>query len=494
MAKAEYFKSTYVAIVANWVLRYFDDHGEAPEKSIKEIFDIEADSLEGTDKQLIEELLDSVSREYVVGDGKVDVAYLSEKTRDYFKRRSIEILYDSGRKLVLAGRTEDAVDLLEEYKEVAKKTSGRVSLFDRELAANFDFENTENRLFRFHGRIGNLLGWFERDWFISFTAPEKRGKTWWLLETAFQAAMSGLKVLFISLEMSEHQVRSRLYQRLTAKPLPDEHYDSNMVMVPYWDCYNNQSGICTHANRACRITIRDEHDVLTTDKKLLEKYKTCTYCRDNNIENNISYIQQVLPMHKLRTQNGIITNEIVGKKIEVFQSMFGRNDFQIKTWPRFSADIDDIKAELNDAEFSENFIPDVIIIDYVDILYMGRGERSDIDTLWKRAAGLAGERHALVVTADQSNKPSYNRKSILFSDTSEDKRKNAHLDAKFAINQMRSEKDKSIMRIAGLAHRHRRIPTKEVLVLQCLDLGQPLLGSDWCEMEIGDEKENELET
>ena len=51
------------------------------------------------------------------------------------------------------------------------------------------------------------------------------------------------------------------------------------------------------------------------------------------------------------------------------------NNLRIMAYPAYSADFDDMEADLDELEFQEDFVPDVICVDYFDILNPKRKNR-----------------------------------------------------------------------------------------------------------------------
>src|ERR1019366_6455185 len=65
--------------------------------------------------------------------------------------------------------------------------------------------------------FGNAL---ERDGFIAFTGPEKRGKTFLLLDVAWTAIQQNRKVVFFEVgDMSQNQIMRRFAVRASRRPL-----------------------------------------------------------------------------------------------------------------------------------------------------------------------------------------------------------------------------------------------------------------------------------
>lgn len=458
----QYFKIDYANIVITWCLEYFKEYKSAPHIQIEAIYQTEKEGLNNELAEVIMHFLESLSNEHEPENFNVE--YLITATRKYFDIRSYENLFLNGSTFVEAGKIEKARNLLDDFKTIAQKNSSRFDPFDKEEIRDFIYQEKKNKLFRFQGAAGHILGDFERDWLITFRGPEKRGKTFYLLESAFQAVSNKLKVVFFSLEMSDDQLKKRIYQRLTG--LSEE---ADKLRIPIFDCERNQNNECRKSTRNNQIEFPDEYE------EGLD-YKVCTHCRGKRIK--IKYLPAVwYDTYKTKS----LSSKRIEKKADQFIRMFG-NNLRIKTWPAFSANSNDIRKELDDLEFVEGFIPDVIIIDYIDILSPEGGnlsERGEIDNTWKQFKNISMTRHCLLITADQSNKISGGRRSIKATDVSEDKRKNAHVDMVIAINQTDDEKESDVSRLGILLHRHSKFEIRrQVLCLQNLEISQPLLDSE----------------
>ena len=171
------------------------------------------------------------------------------------------------------------------------------------------------------------------------------------------------------------------------------------------------------------------------------------------------------------------------KKADSIISQYG-DLLKVKCYPAYTANLRDVLSLMDELEVNDNFLPDVLIIDYLDILAPEPGKhegRENIDATWKMAKSIAQSRNLLHITVDQSSKVTYD-KDITLYDTSEDKRKNAHLDVKVAINRFPEEIEGTagVLKLAVIAHRHKSFKTyREVLVLQHTGIGQPLVDCAW---------------
>lgn len=472
--KKEYFEIDYAKTVIEWVLAYFRTYNVAPGVHIQDIYDVEKETLDESEADTISVFLNKISDEYINAnvENLLNVDYLVDQAKKYFRKRALAILFEKGNKKVSIGMIEDAEKLLLEYKAVAKNTSGRFDPFDVLNIRNYDVENLSNRLFKLPGALGELIGWLERSWLVAVMACEKKGKSWYLEELIFSALVNRLKILWVSLEMSKAQLEKRIYQKLTGLGSVEED-----GFYPVFDCKRNQDGTCFSRKRINDVKLFKDDGCLPEERKKRSMYKVCTVCRGNSKRYIPAYWYQYERVKKLKSK-------VVEKKAKHFISMYGGN-LRVKAFPRFSANMDDIINELNDLEFSENFLVDVLVIDYLEITAGSdsggrRGEREKIDENWKNAAKIAGMRNCLVITADQADALARNQRSLTESNWSESKQKDAHLDVRIGLNQTNDEKKAKVARVNVLMHRHNYFhPKKECLILQDLSRGQALLDSEF---------------
>ena len=131
---------------------------------------------------------------------------------------------------------------------------------------------------------------------------------------------------------------------------------------------------------------------------------------------------------------------------------------------------------------NEDFVPDVIIIDYADVLAPEDRRVADfrhrINETWMALERLRKKWHACVLTATQADAASYEVHDITMSNFSEDKRKLAHVTAMLAINQTDKEKREAVARIGLVVAREEEFHIeRQVKILQCLRKGRPVIGS-----------------
>ncbi len=129
----------------------------------------------------------------------------------------------------------------------------------------------------------------------------------------------------------------------------------------------------------------------------------------------------------------------------------------------------------------EDWSPDVIVIDYADILAPPVGEtdiREKINTNWKQMRAMSQSLHCLVVTASQTDARSYDATTIGRSHFSEDKRKLAHVTGMLGINTTPEEKIDGVQRLNWVVLREGEYSEGQcVHVAGCLAIANPAIRS-----------------
>lgn len=463
-----YFQTSYISTIYKWVESYFLSYGKSPGKYLRDIFESEKGKLDQAEVKIIEQFLTNLSDDYE-DQSKLNEKYLVDKAVLYIRERSIVIRAGNAKTLAESGRIDQAESEIIGYRKVMKMTSSWIDPFDPK-EVNKAMDVTRDVMFSFPGMLGKLSGEFERGFFIGFLGPVKRGKTFWLLELATIGLIHGYRVAVASFEMKDKRVQRRFYKRLSSAVKGGGNY-----VYPCFDCLSNQDGTCTRRERVNRITLRkgEEEPIFSQSSR----YKACTYCRENDPD----YYVPATWFSELQRPSFDLKN--VRKAIKNFTTTYGRRNFRLKAYPRFSANVSDVKRDLDIMEYTEGFIPDILIFDYADIASPEDSRaigRDRIDETWKTLAGLADERNCLVITASQSTRASWGKKNVTAEDTAEDYRKIAHVDMMFSLNQTFEEKKKGIMRIAKVAGREEDFnELNQVTVLQQLGAGQPFLDSEF---------------
>lgn len=473
-------EADFVRQIAEWCLAYHKRYKKAPGRHIKDIFDAHAPQLDEDKRGLIADLLSSLSEEYERGD-KLNAPYLLDQAVTYFKGRALTRLDQTVKGHLLNGDVAEAEAAVASFRRVGRaETSGGNPFTNMELLQRA-FERAEKPLFTFPGALGRMLNYqLNRDQFIGIMAPEKRGKTWWLNELAIRAAVARNNVaLFQVGDMSEEQVDLRLAERLSKRS--SMAYEDGEFLMPVPDCRCNQTGgLCPKGRKCPTLVAKWSMEALLEAFHAEggeEGHRPCSRCAGERGWRGSAW------WARTEMQGDPLTWRQAWRVFNKFMGRTKGRDFRLSVHPSDQLSVSGIKGILDSWEAFDNFIPDVIIIDYADNLAPEPDDkRADFrhqeNRKWKLLRGLSQERHCLVVTATQAAGRGYQKSSLDMSDYSEDKRKYAHVTGMYALNQTEEEKEAGIMRFGVLVQRAGEFFTKrEVYVGQALRLGQPLVFS-----------------
>jgi|GEM_PF-3402883 len=488
--KPEYITNSLIRDAIKWCINYFEKYGKSPKSDIKQFLDIGIvkGKLSIEDENLLKKLLSRLSREIEHVSSFNTQNYINH-TKHYFGRRDLEIRISEANYLLQKDDIERANIILKENKNITE-LSGRASkIFTTNIIDATLSEEALQSVLVLPGELGRLFGAIRRGWLVAFLAPPKVGKSTALLELVFLAVNNFKKVLYINLEMDEITCNLRFYRRFLGLPTPADFYDKDVypVIVPQFDCLHNQSGACFHSGREGGASIAD-----SIERKI--PYKPCKYCFVNKddqwdeeppiitsfpVKQNFSLSDFVGNYNDLK--DGI--RKYKEKYKHKLQSITRHltTYLRVATYPSFVATIDDIRAEIELLDLEEGFKPDIIIIDYADILFNKTNDRHGLDKIWKEMKALSGEMSSLVVSASQTNRPALNKILRGQEDVAEEFKKMGHVDMFIGLSQLPFEKEHGLMRWNTVAHRHRDcVPTKQVYVTTCNSLNIGLLDTVLC--------------
>lgn len=468
-------ETSFVNLIADWCFEYFTQYGKSPGRHIQQLYeqwDKEHPDDEWSD--IIGDFLLSMSSEYERAD-KSNTDYLLDKAERFFEAKNLKLLAEEILEDLETDNVADAERRVESFKKVERPSSSGINPFTDEEAIRAAFEEKSEPLFIFPDALGAMINdQLTRDAFIGIMAPEKRGKSWWLMEFAIRAAKSRCNVAFFQVgDMSEHQMIIRKHVYIAQKSNKEKYCGE--FLLPILDCKYNQIDDCIREERKTHFGIVDgEGEKFPFEE--VEEYEVCTSCKVKSPMNfkGAVWYEKINVEEPLDWREGLELGQRFAKRLK------GR-DYKLSTHPNRSINVRGLKSILDNWESKEGFIADVIVIDYADILAPedSRKEfRHQQNETWQALRALSQERHCLVVTGTQADAASYGKKSISLSHFSEDKRKYAHVTMMVSLNQTPEEKREGIMRIGQLVVREDDFDiASKVKIIQCLRIGRPHLAS-----------------
>jgi len=127
----------------------------------------------------------------------------------------------------------------------------------------------------------------------------------------------------------------------------------------------------------------------------------------------------------------------------------------IKQFSTGSLTVSQLRAYLDLLADSERVKPDLLIVDYADLMSVSTGDyRLGLGNLYKDLRGLAVERGIALATASQANRSASNRRSVNASNIAEDFSKIATADVVITYSQTAAEKALNLARLQVAANRN----------------------------------------
>ena len=490
-------ESSTARLVASWCWEYFDQYQRAPIKDFEGIYyqklrdgHLQKDLA----KELEEEILPGLSKEFEASPPNID--YLLTQTKQYLRERHLLLFADNLKAVIERGqgdesqRVTQAEQLAGEYRPLMTESEDGLDLSNEAVLERIDhaFETTGDPIVRYPGKLGEFWNsQFLPGKFVAFLGIEKRGKTWLLLDLALRACRHGVPVAFFSAgDMTETEVLMRICIYETQKSNLPKYCGTQYE--PVRDCVYNQLNDCKREDRANGFGIFEERDEEWLREDLTMEhlikaydenpdYKPCGNCDE------YARCHWGTPwLTKTDVGEALTAEEAKGAVNRFFIQQ--QRHFKLSTHPNDTLSVKQIRALLDVWERQDGFVPQLIVIDYADLLiYEGfeRDFRHQQNKIWKNLRRLSQEKNKpLVVTATLADSESYEKSHLKMSNFSEDHRKYAHVTAFYGLNQDPKDREAHIglLRINAIVIREgERNTGNEVTVLQNLRRGRPFIGS-----------------
>ena len=418
--------------VASWCLDYYKTYDKAPGNDLNIIFD-SALMLKDEDRTFISGLLTRISG---MVDTSFNVEYHVDQAIEFFKTKKLEKLAGQIQGHLVGGRSDEAENLVVEYMKVEKEETTGLDLFrDHERLKVMGMSET-TKLFTPPGAFGEMTGPIRRQDFFMYVGKGKSGKTQLLQQHGIWAALeNGLRVLHLSLEMSEEEVKDRYYSAFTGLPLT-RYKGNDQAMVPF---FSDEGTI--------------EYQAYSPD---------------------------------LMGPGDIIS------KVDDLNMMARGGRLIIESRPQYTFSVRDLGLLLDKYETMHNISFDVVLLDYADLLVASNTRlefRHQVNDIYVGLRGLSQSRNIAIITVSQGNRESY-KKDTDASGVSEDIRKLATVTGAFAINQTDAEKEASYWRMSPMVMRHSFFNESDTVVcLNCLSVARMVMDSRWStDTQIGETK------
>ena len=421
------FASRTENLIAKWAIKYHQKYGIAIRENIETSFENWADGGRVREETVesVGKLLDFLSEEYDKEESQ-SVEYILDMAGRLFNKVRLKQTLMAAESEIDDNEVEEAQDRIAEFRKVEL---GVGSVFkpgqDLEEWKEALDNSALEQLVKYPKGVGKFFwGEFGRDCFVSFVGASGSGKSWWLLDLGYRGARQRKRVAFFEIgDMSKNQVIRRLGQRALRRP----RYD-----------------------RICSIPTSLVHDEEGVDT-------------DDTIITEDRMLSAITPK----------------KSLDAWEKIQRKKDlFRLSCHPNSSINMEGIESILQDW-ISGGWVPDIIIIDYADLLAPPRGiqeERAQINHNWKRMRRMSQEYHCLLVTATQADAKSYEKGLLRRKNFTDDRRKIDHTTAMVALNMTDSEKNRGITRLNWWKRRDEGyIETQQCKIAGSFSVGCPII-------------------
>lgn len=479
--QAKLMPTPFVRVVVDWCLSYHDKYGTAPGPDIEQLFESRSDTLPDVDKSLIENFLVSVAEEHRRSE-KFNDAYLLDETTRFLHKRSLKRLQSRIGDALAVGDIDAANSAISKWNAVEVPAFDECFPFTDAARLANAFEHSRVQLLSYPGAAGALMGPYAvRDGFLAFLGPEKRGKTWWLIETAIRGMLGKGNVAFFPAgDMSAEQMMVRLAIYNTGRS-NDERYCGRLE-IPVPDCMTGQLGDCRHEEMSGKHldVEKDENGKIPLTALIHafragERWTPCSRCKGcKKWKPSIWY--------KIRPAIRPLTwREALRAGRRFVRSVGGERRLRMSSWPTETLTTDMIESRLDAWERKEGWVADLVIPDYADILAARNASeehRHRENDKWMSMRRGSLKRHSLWFTATQASAESYDAARLRMKHYSNDKRKYAHVTGMFGLNQTDEEKESGLMRVNTIVVREGGFSSMhEAKVAMSLETGRPCLFS-----------------
>ena len=409
--------------IANWCIAHYTKKGTAPGAKIlhTKYFEPWEEEVQGSDEAvLVGEVLNNVVGAWKQVDFQRD--QLFDLAEDVLRRQQVLIASDR------VGGSSSAKTIDEIMAGAVPVTLAREPVYDNlfdnpEIAR--DVDKMMEPVFTFSNQI--VTDFFEDTFaagtFTTFLAPEKRGKSQWLLECVMSALGANKRVLYFDAgDMTEDQIFLRFVARSLKRPYKAQ---DQYVLTEPLDIVDNEL-----TYDITKVT----HDTRVSQQQADKVKRKCS---------------------------------------RIFKErLFSRN------FPRGSLSCSIIRTILDTLSMRGVHI-DVVVVDYADILRPEKSKYSDnrhaITEIWGDMRTISMSYNVALITATQSDAATYENE-IGQSSFSESKTKNAFITAEIGIDK--TEYHESIFKMKYVFRRAGSI-SNAIYVMSDLSTYRPAMSAMW---------------
>jgi hypothetical protein len=409
---------TYFRDVAEKAAEYLEKYKHAPGEHTLDI----VDQLKAQ-KEDSAEIFQRIYRSLLATKDTINRDYVLARAGVFHRQQKLKALFTQGIGLLQQGK-ESSVDeaealLYQTQRNTHDAFEPGLLLNDAKQATSFlrmedEYFDTDVALLDKYN-LGPVRGGLHL-----FVAGPNKGKSWWLKQLGRAAMLRRKRVLHVTLEMKKEQVAMRYMQMLFS---------------------------------------------------LTKRQAAVVYQRIIKEKGSFVGVEPVEIKSRPSMDLDSITHHILKQHKKV---MSHRPPFWIKEFPSGSLTVAGLRAYLDSMEGRHHFMPDLILIDYPDLMRIDpKNKRAETGTTYVELRGVGGERNAALAAVTQANRDAENaRKAIIQGKhLSEDYSKFATADTIVTYNQTDEEYQLGLARLFNLKARA-DVKNHAMLISQAYAMGQ----------------------
>jgi hypothetical protein len=395
LVKPEHFDDDYRDI-ATRVLAYHSKHRKAPGRA--HLDDLLDDVLSNPKHKRRRQYLTVLEGIFAQGDS-INAEYILSRVNEFARLQTLKAAWFESADVLQDGKEGSVAEVESIWFNALKSRDtdidAGVFLSDKEKALSF-LDKTKNNYLTGITLLDRVGMGPTPGQMLLMMAAQHAGKSWWAIHCGTQCLMQKARVVHITLgDMPEAQVVQRYYQNLLALP------------------------------------------------KRLEKYQTSEFIlRDRRLDK----IERTDHVPEIALSSRNIRNYLT-TQIDKWGSRFDR--LVVKEFPANSLSIARLDAYLDSLELVHNFIPNVLIIDYPDLLHLSATQdiRVAIGRNFVELHGLLKRRNLAGVFPTQGNRSSWDAGTVKASMVSEDASKFMTTDMALIYSQTKTERAWGLARL-----------------------------------------------
>lgn len=418
----KYFTNRTNKKIAEVCLDYVTKYATAPKSQLE--FLLEAELRRGEEGILLRKTIENLQA--LVPD--LDPKFIFEQLDAFLESQSLTTNLTRALELIQDGELEKAKEsIFKQSIRTAADASPGIWLTDPAQSLKFMNREEEGEFFSSGIDYLDTRGIRpDRKTFLLMIAPAKKGKSWWLIQVGRSGIQYRHKVLHITLELSEDKTSKRYIQCLF--------------------------GLTADQTRQVKTTLfQRDRDTGSTRLDVMNFERNSVYAERKDIQEKLLWMS--------------------------------RAELLIKEYPTGTLSTEHLMLYLESLKRERGFIPDVLIIDYADLMKIdAQSLRIDTGRLYKELRGISGLGYAMV-SASQGNRDSANAKLVDTTNVAEDWSKIGTVDGILTYNQTAEERRLGLARIfvAGGRDADDRFTT---LISQSYETGQFCLDSTPMNLEL----------